>query len=57
MQKKTIRLAKETLRRLDLARGGAAAYRTWSDCPMISSLSCTYDNDCCVPAAEATRLG
>jgi len=40
MQKKTIRLAKETLLRLDLARGGAQADFTWSGCPMISCQSC-----------------
>ena len=56
MQKKTIRLAKETLLRLDFAHGGGVAAPSWSGCPMISCISCTYDADCCVPATGAVKL-
>lgn len=38
-----LRLSRETLAQLSLSQAqGAAPYRTWSDCPMISCDGCTY---------------
>lgn len=47
MKKKTIRLARETLTRLDHAKGGAPG-ASWSACPTISCISCSED-PCCAP--------
>jgi hypothetical protein len=39
---KKLRLSRETLAKLSLTEvHGAAPYRTWSDCPMISCDGCT----------------
>jgi len=41
---KKLRLSRETLAQLNLNLvQGAAPYRTWSDCPMISCAGCTPD--------------